>query len=54
LPKDYKGVDEDGADGVDKEVHPVEEMAMKILMATATGSGGGCPRGQRPLPLLLP
>ena len=42
LPRDYKGVDEDGAEGVDEEVQPVEEMAMKIPVAAAPG-------GQRPL-----
>jgi hypothetical protein len=40
-----KGEDEDGTEDVDKEVHPVEEIAMKIHVVAATG-GGGCPWGQ--------
>jgi hypothetical protein len=52
LPRDYKGVDEHGAEGVDEEVHPVEDMVMKIPVAGGGGGawrGGGCPWGQRTL-----
>ena len=55
FPRYYKGVDEDGAEGVDEEVPPVEEMAMKIPMAAAVPRGAAVALGgSGPLPLLLP
>jgi hypothetical protein len=41
LTRDYRGVDEYGAEVVDKKVQPVEEMVMKIPVAAATGGVGG-------------
>jgi hypothetical protein len=44
FPIDYKGVDEDGVEGVDEGVQPMEEMTMKIPVAAVTGGDEGARR----------